>query len=328
MQRERDAAIDAVRHAATLTRAVQSQLAPDALQKKDKSPVTVADFGAQALVCRVLAAAFPDDPVVGEEDAADLAGPTQAAFRAAVVEHVSGVLGDETAVTEADVLRWIDRGRGSPAARFWTIDPVDGTKGFLRGQHYAVALALIEDGNVRVAALGCPNLALPGQSDTAGGSLFVAVAGQGTQVLPLSGDETQGEAVGVSATAETSAMRLVESVESGHSDHGVSSQLAAALGMTRDAVRIDSQVKYAVVAQGGAEVYLRLPKAGYVEKIWDHAAGSLVISEAGGRVTDASGRPLDFSRGALLSGNVGVVATHGPAHEKILAELGTLLAKG
>jgi 3'-phosphoadenosine 5'-phosphosulfate (PAPS) 3'-phosphatase len=47
---------------------------------------------------------------------------------------------------------------------------------------------------------------------------------------------------------------------------------------------MDGQGKYGVVGTGAAEVYMRLPRAGYIEKIWDHAAGSLFITEAGGLV--------------------------------------------
>ena len=63
---------------------------------------------------------------------------------------------------EEQVCRWIDHGGGSQySERFWTLDPIDGTKGFLRGEQYAVALALIVDGRVAVAALACPNLTCP-----------------------------------------------------------------------------------------------------------------------------------------------------------------------
>jgi 3'(2'), 5'-bisphosphate nucleotidase len=82
---------------------------------------------------------------------------------------------------------------------------------------------------------------------------------------------------------------------------------------------MDSQCKYAAVARGDVSIYLRLPKdKSYQEKIWDHAAGSLIVSEAGGRVTDIHGRSLDFSKGRGLQNNEGVVATNGKLHEKIL----------
>ena len=68
-----------------------------------------------------------------------------------------------------------------------------------------------------------------------------------------------------------------------------------------------------------ADVYLRLPtRADYREKIWDHAAGALIVTEAGGRVTDVDGRPLDFTRGSSLLDNRGVLATNGLLHDRVL----------
>jgi 3'(2'), 5'-bisphosphate nucleotidase len=80
-----------------------------------------------------------------------------------------------------------------------------------------------------------------------------------------------------------------------------------------------SQCKYAVVARGQAHAYLRLPtKAGYVERIWDHAAGSLVATEAGALVTDIDGKPLDFSHGRGLETNRGIVAASAALHPRLI----------
>ena len=62
-----------------------------------------------------------------------------------------------------------------PGGRYWALDPIDGTKGFLRGDQYAIALALIDDGDVVLGVLGCPNLA---NSDGSTGATFVAVPGR------------------------------------------------------------------------------------------------------------------------------------------------------
>ena len=78
---------------------------------------------------------------------------------------------------------------------------------------------------------------------------------------------------------------------------------------------MDSQAKYAVVARGEADIYLRLPtRADYREKIWDHAAGALIVAEAGGVVTDITGRPLEFNHGRELAANRGVIVTNGRLH--------------
>lgn len=324
-ERERAVAIQAVRDAATLCRAVQRGVGLQAMDKKDRSPVTVADFGSQALICRVLEEAFPADPVVAEEDAGELRQPAHAQALGKVLRFVAEI---RPGVDRESLCRWIDRGGalGGPAERFWTLDPIDGTKGFLRGEQYAIALALIVAGRIEVAAMACPNLPPALEEGAAGaGSLLVAVRGQGAELHPLDGG-LSATPIRVSDRADWGLVRFCESVESGHSAHDWSATVAHRLGITTPPVRLDSQAKYAVVARGEADVYLRLPtKADYREKIWDHASGALILAEAGGMVTDLDGRPLDFARGRELSENRGVVATNGRLHDRLLAALSETL---
>lgn len=315
---EYQVALAAVRRAGRACRAVQRQLVgPDTIQKKDRSPVTVADYASQAVICAELARAFPGDIVVGEEQTTLLRDPAHAAQCELVVRLVAQAM--DQPLSAATVLDWIDRGTATPGAtgRFWTVDPIDGTKGFLRCEQYAVALALIEDGRVVLGALACPNLDGEGK-----GVVLLARRGGGAGSLPMddaSGPE-QAQPVRVSALTEASRARFCESVESGHSDQGRSRAIAQALGITAPAVRMDSQAKYAAVARGDAQIYLRLPtSAEYRENIWDHAAGAIIVEQAGGAVTDLAGRPLDFSRGRTLTANRGIVATNGPFHAQVLA---------
>ena len=325
--RELSVALSAVRVASAACRAVQSEIDGAALEKSDRSPVTVADFAAQAVVCRALAAAFPDDPVIAEEDADALRTGPRAAFLDRVVAVVNAALEQEGGVSaDADaVCGWIDRGGETVHRdRFWTLDPIDGTKGFLRGGQYAVALALVERGEIVLGVLGCPNLPPSVRMDAGGelppGVLLSAIQGGGSTERTLWEEDATGHRIATSEGDDPTDFRLVESVESGHSKHDRAAAIAAALGITADPVRLDSQAKYAVVARGEADVYLRLPtRPGYVEKIWDHAAGVLVVTEAGGTVTDTGGKPLEFRHGRGLEANAGVVATNGRRHDAVVA---------
>ncbi len=322
---ERAAAIEAVEIASRLCQQVQSVLVDDAsMAKKDKSPVTVADFGAQAVVSHTLVSAFPDVPLVGEEDAAELRQSDNAGLCAQVVEHVQRA---KPALGESEVLELIDRGTyaGGGAGRHWTLDPIDGTKGFLRRDQYAVALALIEDGEVVLGVLGCPNLPVDtADPDGERGGLFVAVKGEGTFTRPLTGDAERR--IHVTDVTDPSGANFCESVESGHSSQDDSAKVAELLGITQPPFRIDSQCKYAAVARGDASIYLRLPtRADYEEKIWDHAAGSIVVREAGGRVTDVTGADLDFSIGRTLAKNTGVIVTNGHVHDPVVAAVRQVL---
>ena len=304
---ELQTAIQAVSAASDLcARIRQNLVTEDAITKSDRSPVTIADYASQAVVNQALREAFPEDLVVGEEDAALLRDPEQQALLDTILTQTRPALGD---INPSDLFALIEHGAGDArsAERFWTIDPIDGTKGFLRNDQYAVALALIEQGEVVLGVLGCPNL--PGDGDQPG-KLFWAVRGSGSSSRDLAADTFSP--LSVSPEAAPAEMAFCESVESGHSAHGHSAQIAEKLGVTRESVRLDSQAKYAVVARGEAEAYLRLPtRADYQEKIWDHAAGMLVVEEAGGRVTDIHGKKLDFSLGHTLAENKGVVATNG-----------------
>ncbi|WP_143149566.1 3'(2'),5'-bisphosphate nucleotidase [Rhodothermus profundi] len=316
MSRERDVALAAVREAAALCQNIQAAIGPDVLEKRDRSPVTVADFGSQALICRRLAAAFPDDPIMAEEDSTALREPAQAPLLERVVAEVQRLAPEATAET---VCAWIDRGNlATYRPRFWTLDPIDGTKGFLRGDQYAIALALLVEGRVRVAALACPNLPLTPATESPRGVVFVAVQGEGAWAYPLEEAGTPLR-IQVSATSDPAQAQFCESFESAHSAHDVAAEVAQRLGITKPPRRLDSQAKYALVARGEADLYLRMPtRPGYVEKVWDHAAGALIVAEAGGRVTDIHGRPLRFDQGTALAENRGVVVSNGLLHAAVL----------
>ena len=315
----RTAAVDAVVAASRVCREVQARLVEGAsLQKGDKSPVTVADFAAQAIVSHLLAEVAPAVPMVGEEDAAALREPGNEALRAKVVASVQAVL---PSLSDEGVLAAIDRGThaGGPVGRHWVLDPIDGTKGFLRLDQYAVALALIEDGQVVLGVLGCPNLPVDVSNESAGrGCIFVAV--KGSPAVQRGVDDSTERPIAVDPVADPAHARFCESVEKAHTSQSDSAMVAERLGIQHPPYRIDSQCKYAAVARGDAAVYLRLPtRPGYVEKTWDHAAGVAVIEAAGGMVTDCRGVPLDFSIGRTLEKNKGVIVTNGRFHDRVVA---------
>jgi len=329
-------ALRAVTMAARLCGDVAGELEVGVLSKDDRSPVTVADFGSQAIVNRELAAAFPADPVMAEEDSSALRVEGNDQLLAQVIEHVSRVVG---ASGEDEVCGWIDRGNlDATRDRYWVLDPIDGTKGFLRGDQYAIALALIDRGELRVAALACPEMRGKGR-----GALFFATKGGGAWETSLE-SPGDGERIRVSDVSDPRVVRLCEPVEPSHSHHALAAQALERLAeaapdsiqgdgdadeVERPApVRLDSQAKYGAVAAGDAELYLRLPTSSdFVERVWDHAAGVLIVEGAGGSVTDALGQPLDFSHGTGLASNRGVVATNGLVHDAVISALAQLLER-
>jgi 3'(2'), 5'-bisphosphate nucleotidase len=219
-------------------------------------------------------------------------------------------------IDERELFALLEHGRDDGQhRRFWTLDPIDGTKGFLRREQYAVALALVDHGEVVLAVLGCPNLSADAG---ARGAVIVAERGAGAVLCPLDGGGERR--ITVSAISDPTATSFCESVESEHSSHGDGARIAARLGTREPPLRMDSQCKYAAVARGDVCAYLRIPtRQNYQEKIWDHAAGALIVREAGGMVTDLDGLALDVSRGRTLAGNRGVLATNGRLHQALLA---------
>ncbi|KAL6792470.1 3(2),5-bisphosphate nucleotidase HAL2 [Trichoderma sp. SZMC 28013] len=340
----------AVQRASILTKRVFHEKAKGTVDKNDKSPVTIGDFGAQALIIAALQHNFPDDAIVAEEESAKL--KEDANLRATIWDLVKDTKLDDAAaetllggpIKDVDAMvELIDKGNspGGSQGRIWAIDPIDGTKGFLRGGQYAVCLALMVDGDVKVGALGCPNLPIDdsarlttsigeNQTDEGHGVLFSAVQGHGATSRPLATvnlDTEAGTPISMRAIDDLTKANFCESVEAGHSSHGDQAAISQKLGITAQSVRMDSQAKYGSIARGAGDIYLRLPvSATYQEKIWDHAAGDLIVRESGGQVTDIHGKRLDFSIGRTLAGNKGVVAAPLAVHGKVLEAVQEVLS--
>jgi 3'(2'), 5'-bisphosphate nucleotidase/inositol polyphosphate 1-phosphatase len=317
-------ALQAVQQAANLAAAIQGEMVTEALTKDDRSPVTVADFAAQAVVGHLLEKAFPGELLVGEEQAAVLRSRQERRTLERITAFVSRVI---PGMAPGDVADAIDRGVDDPGDRYWTLDPIDGTKGFLRKAQYACALAYVVDGKVTLGVLGCPHLSPDlGDSLHKGGSLLIASRGAGSWMTSLEGEpsEERFRQLHVSDRTDPGQARLLRSFESGHTNSGLIDEFQIEFGGKADPVRMDSQVKYALLAGGKGEIYLRLlspDRLEYREKIWDQAAGSILVEEAGGIVTDLDGKPLDFSQGRTLRGNRGICATSVVFHDRALRAL-------
>ena len=315
-----EVAQDAGRKAAALCRAVHAST-PESMDKGDKSPVTIADYGSQAVILRAIAAAFPDHAIIAEEGSEHLresAGDDGAAKIVKLVNDVISADGADAADFD-QVCAWIDHAgpatpEGAASATLaheftWSIDPIDGTKGFLRRQQYAVAIGLLRNGIPYAGVMVCPNLPVdPNNPEGQVGVMYVAAEGRGCTRVPIDGGDS-GPA-NASTNPDSTGWRVLGSVESAHGDPALVVKMMEEANIAGGFVRYDSQVKYGIIAEGAAEVYLRpRSKPDYRENIWDHVAGVIVAQEAGGVVTDTDGKPLDFTLGKKLTENRGVLAT-------------------
>ncbi|KAI3986799.1 hypothetical protein MKX01_039773 [Papaver californicum] len=172
--KELDVAVRVVQMACSLCQRVQESLVSKKNQqvksKDDNSPVTVADWSVQATVSWVLSECFGKEhlSIIAEEDVEALSRADAVGLLESVVKAVNeclaeapkyGLKGPNGFLVTSEVLEAISRCNSSGASRgrHWVLDPVDGTLGFVRGDQYAVALAMIEDGEVVIGVLGCPN---------------------------------------------------------------------------------------------------------------------------------------------------------------------------
>src|SRR5690606_35948140 len=111
--------------------------------KNDTEPVTIADYGSQAIIGRALAEYFPDDAVVSEEAGSQFLELTSDRQKAEIINLLTTIL--DVNVTQDDIVKWLDQGTDGKSTRTWVIDPIDGTKGFLAMRHYAIGIGILED---------------------------------------------------------------------------------------------------------------------------------------------------------------------------------------
>lgn len=281
-------------------------------------PVTIADYGSQAIICRALQQRYPDDAVIAEESGRQFNQLVSSEKRAQALQLLAAVLGE--AVSEAQLLAWLDFGADRRSRRTWVIDPIDGTKGFLARRHYAIACGLLVDGRIADGIV-----AAPGYSEGEG-ALFYTQAGETWRASLAGGD---GQRVTVSARRAVDEFVAAQSYERAHASKSRMSRARelAGLGSAR-IIELDSMEKYALVACGDADLYMRLPRPGsdYAHKVWDHAAGVALVQAAGGMVTGLDGEALDFSRGETLP-NAGMIISNGAHHERVVEAVGQVMGE-
>ncbi|KAE8410697.1 hypothetical protein BDV36DRAFT_289372 [Aspergillus pseudocaelatus] len=330
----------AVHRASILTKIVQRELGIGSIHKPDGSPVTVADFAAQAILVSILRHYFPNDMFVGEESASVLRDDPVLVRRVWELVSTMTWIDDDgdggralVAVPRSieEMLCAIDvggDGDGAGSQRTWFLDPIDGTETFIRGQQYAVSVALVEDGEQKVGVVGCPNLAFKSTSiheaiiDKDGyGMMLFAVKGQGaykrritlsslgpSQKTSLSPWQRMGEKI---TFTESSISGVI---------HQEKHKFIRDILLANPVVDLYSmQVKYVALAIGACNAMIRLPKAkDHRFPAWDHAGGMLIFEESGGKVTDLYGRPFNYAHGRRLADNEGLVAAKPVLHTDLL----------
>jgi 3'(2'), 5'-bisphosphate nucleotidase len=218
--------------------------------KDDLSPVTEADRAAELIILAALAKAAPGVPVVAEEEVAAGRIPE---------------FGDT----------------------YFLVDPLDGTKEFIRGgDDYTVNIGLISGGTPVLGAVFAP----------ARGTIHAGLVGEGAWTE----DSNRRRAISTRERGK----HIVAVASKSHFNQPTAYYLAEAVGEC-DYTGIGSSLKFCIVAEGGADIYPRLAPTSE----WDTAAAHAVLLAAGGRVDGPDGEPLGYGKHAFL--NRGFVATGG-----------------
>jgi 3'(2'), 5'-bisphosphate nucleotidase len=321
---ETQIAIEVVQEASVLCQNVRAEWSEaHRSQKADvgNTPVTVADFGAQVLINAAISDRFPGDSIIAEETGTMLRPYLNDGYEGSALETITGHVRRFRTATPTKVLDWIDMGNSEGGSgRHWTVDPIDGTKGYLLDEQYAVSLGLFENGEVLTGVLGCPNYPHDiTNPDGDKGVLFIAERGMGMQALDLK-DPTKHI-----AHADASTPRIVQRREIKPNDATFNRHVAAELGLNLEALNMDSQAKYGAIALGAAQVYLRF-KANKHEHIWDHVPGIIIAQEGGAIVTDVHGNRIDLTAGRDLVRNQGILVSKDIDHATAVAGLQRVLA--
>ena len=221
----------------------------------DDRPVTQADRAAEALILERLAALYPGVQTVAEEAVAANGAPASAED-------------------------W-----------FWLIDPLDGTKGFVRGgEAFTVNIALMHAGYPVAGVVTAPATATTWRTDTPGGGAF----------RRQYGEQQEGEA---HAGAEWRPIKVRDRPQEGMAllSHSVTDEEAARLAARHGCTRwqgTDSSLKFCLIAEGRFDAY---PRSGPTSE-WDTAAGQAVLEAAGGRVLADDGQRLAYGKPKFLNG--------------------------
>ncbi|RAL13655.1 Zn-dependent exopeptidase [Aspergillus homomorphus CBS 101889] len=327
-----------VQRATLATKKLLEAVDKGSFDKSDSTPVTIADFAAQALIIAAIHHAFPDDVFVGEENASALRSDPALLDRTWELVASTRLTDEEsdaqlyTPQTKEELLDIIDlgaQGTCSSQNRAWVLDPVDGTATFIQGQQYAVCLCLLESGRQKVGVLGCPNMNLEKgyiHED------IVDREGYGHQVFAVAGHGAYMRKMGTGALLPAHKLEPKPAITApkdiifvdcagGSSDINMHARLASQLGApwphTTDLWA--TQLRYIAIAVGGCNASMKIPrKASYRSKIWDHAGGMLIVEEVGCIVSDLAGRPVDCSLGRTLAGCHGMIVAPSSIHQRFV----------
>lgn len=233
--------------------------------KPGDEPVTIADQSANQYITRILHEQFPNDLVIAEE----------------------------SPLPAKDV----------QANRIWFVDPMDGTREFINGNHeFSVMIGLVEKGQ--------PVLGVVYQPLT--GYLYWAVTGQGAHFESAPAQPSQRLHVSPRQTLAD----LACAVSRSHHSNALE-EFYRYLGISHFVPSGSIGLKLALISRQVCDVYINFSGT---TSLWDACAPQVILQEAGGRMSNLLGQPLSYSP-EFIKNDQGILATNGPMHDQLLAEI-------
>ncbi len=271
----------------------------ESFQKEDKSPITLADYASQLFIVKKLKEKFPNDQIIAEES-----------YNSHININVQKIIKMCYRSLELDLIEDIERilnYRGPYSPRQWTVDPIDGTKGFQKNLSYAIGIGFMNNSELIAAAIGVPNY------NEKGRALFIAEKNQGARV---SYGEEDFIPINVSDKKNIKKAKMCHSL---HYDEPWVMEFAEIVGIS-NYIQMDSMAKFCMVADGTADLYIK-PMNENRSFSWDFLPGVLIVNEAGGIVSDLKGNNIKFNNEKCIISAPGLVASNGILHEEILKYL-------
>ncbi|EPP37011.1 hypothetical protein BOKEGFJH_00602 [Chlamydia avium] len=274
--------------------------------KSDGSFVTPADYGVQFCLQKKLCLAFPHIPFIGEE----ILDPTHDQHKCSKILEFIHALDPE--VTDQDLLE-TPLTEQDPSSLYWLVDPIDGTAGFIKNRFFAIALSLIHNNQPILAVMACPS------PDLHTFKIYSAAKNYGASLF---GSAIQGRRC-LEAGKTMTGKFCEASLAARNQQHHSTRLLSLSLPGQPQAYRVDSQYKYAMVAEGIVDFFIRYPFAISHTRAWDHIPGAFLVEEAGGVVTDIFGHALNSRKDNFTLENHPVILASGNAqiHSTTLEKL-------
>jgi 3'(2'), 5'-bisphosphate nucleotidase len=268
-------------------------------QKEDESPVTTADYAAQIYIHNKIKHQFPDDQVIAEE------GNTP--FLDNKTKKSINLCYDALNIAEnIDIGKILIRNSKS-SKRQWTVDPIDGTKGYQEGLIYAIGIGFMINNNPKVCAIAVPNYKKYNKA------IFIAEKDNGSKYA-INNSEFMNVKV-----SDQSHLKQATLCHSLHYDEPWVMDFARRVEISKF-IQIDSMAKFCMIADGSADLYIK-PMNKSRSYAWDFLPGILLVQEAGGIVSDLHGNKITFKNDKCIVSQPGLIASNSIIQKDIIGKL-------